>query len=99
MSDWLDEVVGATGVLVLVASLFSVPIILGGQAVRWLQSGVWPELSIWNSWRWAFDQNLLINTSWEGVNTLVNWALQAPLAFTVPVILAIVGLVFMAMAD
>ena len=81
----------AVGGLFLIAAFLSVPIILGGQALRWLQSSVWPELSVLNSWWWLFEQELRINASWKGANKLVNWVLELPLALTVPVILVAVG--------
>lgn len=92
----ITEAVFATAI---VASAFSAPIVLGGQAVRWLQSGVWPELSILNSWWWLFEQDLLINTSWKGANTVVNDVLQWPLALMVPLFFIAIIIAVIALED
>ena len=101
IGTWVDkavtEAVAGVTATAMFATVLSAPIILAGQAVRWLQSGVWPELSILNSWWWAFEQDLLINISWKGANTVINGVLQWPLALMVPLFFSAIFIAVLAL--
>lgn len=69
----------AIGFVVIGVGLLVPPGILAYQGLHWLRTATWPRLPLALAWDVAFIPKL--RTSWLGLQAVLDWFLDLPLAF------------------
>ena len=80
----LDRILGMLANLFFLASLLATLSVLAAQSYIWLRTALWKEVPI--SGAFAFLSWTVPKTSWLGIQLIVDWLFQLPIAVCLPVL-------------
>jgi hypothetical protein len=82
-SRTLEGAIGIFGMLPVLCSIIAGVGVLGWQCIQWLELAIWPSVTLGHalaSWTGRPDIALQFQSSWLGLNLLLQYLINLPLA-------------------